>query len=109
MDYNKGGDETSDVTFQQNYGPTYYSFNRGQLHYVVMDNVRYLGKDRNYDGFLQKSIRLVAKDLSFVSKDKLIILCVHIPVHSGTKIKMPYMIYWKEEMFISCQDTHITM
>ena len=88
MDYNKGGDETSDVTFQQNYGPTYYSFNRGQLHYVVMDNVRYLGKDRNYDGFLQKNqLDWLQKDLSFVSKDKLIILCVHIPVHSGTKNK----------------------
>ena len=46
MDYNKGGDEASDDTFQQVYGPTYYSFNRGKAHYVVMDDVRYLGKDR---------------------------------------------------------------
>lgn len=88
MDYNKGGDETSDVTFQQNYGPTYYSFNRGQLHYVVMDNVRYLGKDRNYDGFFQQNqLDWLQKDLSFVPKDKLIVLSVHIPVHSGTKNK----------------------
>ena len=88
MDYNKGGDETSDVTFQQNYGPTYYSFNRGQLHYVVMDNVRYLGKDRNYDGFFQQNqLDWLQKNLSFVPKDKLIILSVHIPVHSGTKNK----------------------
>ena len=88
MDYNKGGDETSDVTFQQTYGPTYYSFNRGQVHYVVMDNVRYLGKDRDYDGFFQQNqLDWLKKDLSFVPKDKLIVLCVHIPVHSHTKNK----------------------
>ena len=86
MDYRKGGDETSDDTFQETYGPTYYSFNRGQVHYVVMDNVRYLGKDRDYDGFFQQhQLDWLKKDLSFVSKEKLIVLCVHIPVHSGTK------------------------
>ena len=86
MDYNKGGDETSDDTFQQLYGPTYYSFNRGQVHYVVMDNVRYLGKDREYDGFFQQNqLDWLKKDLSFVPADKLIVLCVHIPVHNGTK------------------------
>lgn len=86
MDYNHGGDENSDDTFQETFGPTYYSFNRGQVHYVVMDNVRYLGKDREYDGFFQQhQLDWLQKDLSFVPKDKLIVLCVHIPVHKGTK------------------------
>ena len=74
MDYNKGGDETSDDTFQQNYGPTYYSFNRGKAHYVVMDNVRYLGKDKDYDGFIQQhQLDWLQKDLAFVPKDHLLI------------------------------------
>jgi hypothetical protein len=86
MDYRKGGDETSDDTFQKTYGPTYYSFNRGQVHYVVMDNVRYLGKEREYDGFIQQNqLDWLQKDLSFVPKEKLVVLCLHIPVHSGTK------------------------
>jgi len=86
MDYNQGGDETSDDTFQLTYGPTYYSFNRGQVHYVVMDNVRYLGKDREYDGyFMQNQLDWLQKDLAFVPKDKLIVLCTHIPVHNQTK------------------------
>lgn len=88
MDYRKGGDETSDDTFQQTYGPTYYSFNRGEVHYVVMDNVRYLGTDRDYDGWIQQhQLDWLQKDLAFVPKDKLIVLCVHIPIHSGTKNK----------------------
>ena len=86
MDYNKGGDDASDQTFQQTFGPTHYSFNRGKVHYVVMDDVRYLGKDREYDGyFSQNQLDWLQKDLSFVPSDRLIVLCVHIPVHNGVK------------------------
>ena len=88
MDYRQGGDETSDRTFKAAFGPTYYSFNRGQVHYVVMDDVRYLGHERDYDGHIsQQQLDWLKKDLSFVSKDKLIILCVHIPVHLAVKNK----------------------
>lgn len=88
MDYNKGGDERSDDTFQQVFGPTWYSFNRGKAHYVVMDDVRYLGKDREYDGHISKAqLDWLQKDLAFVPKDHLLIICVHIPVHNGIKNK----------------------
>lgn len=88
MDYRKGGDDTSDDSFTQAYGPTYYSFNRGDIHYVVMDNVRYLGKDRDYDGFFQQNqLDWLEKDLALVPKDLPVVLCVHIPVHKGTKNK----------------------
>ncbi len=86
MDYNKGGDESSDQTFQEMYGPTHYSFNRGKVHYVVMDDVRYLGKDREYDGYIsQNQLDWLQKDLSFVPNDHLVVLCVHIPIHNGIK------------------------
>jgi hypothetical protein len=108
MDYNKGDDETSDDTFQQTYGPTYYSFNRGQVHYVVMDNVRYLGKDRDYDGWIQRhQLDWLQKDLSFVPKEKLIVLCMHIPVHSGTKNKEElYSILEDRKVHIMSGHTH---
>jgi len=84
MDYRQGGDETSDVTFKANYGPTYYSFNRGKAHYVVMDNVRYLGREREYDGFFTaEQLAWLAKDLKYVSKDQLLIINVHIPVYNS--------------------------
>lgn len=108
MDYNKGGDETSDDSFQQMYGPTYYSFNRGQVHYVVMDNVRYLGKDRDYDGYFQQhQLDWLQKDLSFVPSDKLLVLCVHIPVHSGTKNREAlYNILGDRKVHIMSGHTH---
>ncbi|WP_026898494.1 calcineurin-like phosphoesterase C-terminal domain-containing protein [Daejeonella oryzae] len=84
MDYNKGGDESSDQTFSLNYGPTYYSFNRGKVHYVVLDDVRYLGKDRNYDGYISRQqLNWLKQDLSMVPKDNLLIISVHIPVHNS--------------------------
>jgi hypothetical protein len=108
MDYNKGDDETSDDTFQQTYGPTYYSFNRGQVHYVVMDDVRYLGKDREYDGYIsQKQLDWLQKDLSFVPKDKLIVLCVHIPVHNGVENnKDLYTVLQDRKVHIMSGHTH---
>jgi hypothetical protein len=108
MDYNKGGDETSDQTFKKNYGPTYYSFNRGQVHYVVMDDVRYLGKDRQYDGHIsQQQLDWLQKDLYLVPKDKLIILCVHIPIHNGIdNNKELYAVLQDRKVHIMSGHTH---
>ncbi|MBF9255449.1 calcineurin-like phosphoesterase C-terminal domain-containing protein [Pontibacter sp. 172403-2] len=86
MDYNKGGDEVSDDTFESLYGPTHYSFNRGKVHYVVLDDVRYLGEDRKYDGYIaQQQLDWLKQDLAYVPKNNLVIVCLHIPVHNGVK------------------------
>jgi hypothetical protein len=84
MDYRLGGNETSDITFKKMYGPTHYSFNRGKVHYVVLDDVYYLGTEREYEGRItQQQLDWLQKDLSFVPKDNLLIVCLHIPVHNS--------------------------
>lgn len=101
MDYRKGDDSTSDDTFKKMYGPTYYSFNRGQVHYVVLDDVWYLGTERTYKGFItDDQLNWLKKDLSFVGKDKLVVVCVHIPVHNSVEnnqalydILKPYQVH----------------
>lgn len=91
MDYRQGGDETSDKTFKQYFGPTYYSFNRGKAHYIVLDDVRYLGTEREYDGYItEEQLAWMEKDLAFVPKDNLIIINLHIPVHSAVKNKADF-------------------
>jgi len=86
MDYRLGGDETSDRTFKKYYGPTYYSFNRGKAHYIVLDDVRYLGEDRKYDGYItEEQLAWMEKDLQYVPKDNLVIINTHIPVHNSVK------------------------
>ena len=86
MDYRQGGDETSDRTFKKQYGPTYYSFNRGRAHYVMIDDVRYLGREREYDGYItEEQLDWLEKDLRYVKKDDLLIICLHIPVYNQVK------------------------
>jgi hypothetical protein len=97
-DYRMGGDETSDRTFKSHYGPTYYSFNRGKAHYMVFDNVRYLGVEREYDGYVTEAqIEWLKKDLKEVPQDHLIIVCLHIPVHNQVK---------NNDAFYAALDTH---
>jgi hypothetical protein len=85
-DYGLGDDDTSDRTFKSHYGPTYYSFNRGKAHYVVIDNVRYLGIERTYDGWItDQQLNWLKKDLELVDKDTLLIVCLHMPVHNEVK------------------------
>lgn len=86
MDYRMGGDETSDVTFKKVYGPTYYSFNRGKAHYVVLDDVRYMGTEREYDGYINEDqLAWLAKDLQYVDKGALLVINLHIPVYNQVK------------------------
>lgn len=86
MDYRLGDDSTSDQTFKKHYGPTYYSFNRGRAHYVVLDDVRYLGKEREYDGYIsQQQLDWLKQDLKYVAPDDLLFICLHIPVYSHVK------------------------
>ncbi|NEM99373.1 metallophosphoesterase [Pontibacter sp. BT327] len=108
MDLNKGGDDVSDDTFEATYGPTYYSFNRGKVHYVVLDDVRYLGKDKQYDGYItENQLEWLEKDLAFVPKDHLVILCLHIPVHRHVKNKADlYPILKNHSVHIMSGHTH---
>lgn len=83
LDYRQGGDETSDRTFKKLFGPTYYSFNRGKAHYIVLDNVYYLGKEREYKGMItDEQMAWLKKDLATVTPGSLVVLSMHIPAYT---------------------------
>lgn len=74
-------------TFKSYYGPTYYSFDYGDVHFIVMDNVDYMGRSEetgraSYRGFLSDThLGWLENNLSYVSEDKLIVLLSHIPLY----------------------------
>ncbi|MDR1666146.1 MAG: calcineurin-like phosphoesterase family protein [Bacteroidales bacterium] len=76
----------SQRNFERQLGPLNYSFNRGNAHIVVMDNVLHLlGSASTYNaGFTAEQFTWLQNDLSFVSKDKLLLFCVHIPFKIGS-------------------------
>lgn len=72
-------DETSDETYERIYGPAYYSFNYARVHFIVLDNVAWEGKD--YHGKIgERQMQFVRNDLMHVPADRLVVLMMHIPL-----------------------------
>lgn len=72
--------ETSFTEYEKVFGPVYYSFNVGKVHYVVMDDNFYVGRDYFYIGYLdERQLAWLEKDLSFVEKGSPVVVCMHIP------------------------------
>lgn len=72
--------ETSTRDYENTYGPTYYSFNVGKVHYMVLNDNFFVGKDWYYIGYLPETqLSWLQKDLAFVDKGSEVVLCMHIP------------------------------
>lgn len=74
-------DKVADSVYIRHYGPTDYSFNRGRVHYLVMDNILFKGGSKAiYDiGFTPEQLAWAKNDLSYVPKDKAVIVMIHAP------------------------------
>ena len=91
---------TSDYAATANYvrrfGPTDYSFNRGDVHIVVMDNVVCVSTSSNSSpdgatwsynaGYSDEQYQWLLEDLSYVNnkESKMIFFCGHIPFRGGS-------------------------
>ncbi len=73
-------------TYKQHFGPTYYSFNHGNVHLVSLNNVEYAGAGKRIDndryrGYIsERQLTWLRHDLEHVAKDKLIVIATHIPL-----------------------------
>lgn len=84
MDLTARADDGSAQTFKSLFGPTYYSFNRGEIHYVVLDDVFFIGPPKKYIGYLtEKQLQWLEQDLSYVKPGTTVVVALHIPVDSG--------------------------
>ncbi|MDP1677323.1 MAG: calcineurin-like phosphoesterase family protein [Bacteroidota bacterium] len=79
-------DEDSARTFMKYFGPTYYSFNRGDVHYVVLDDILWHGN--GYIGYVeQQQYDWLAADLALVEKGKTVVVFMHIPPYNENHIR----------------------
>jgi hypothetical protein len=88
MNYDSPDDHYALETFKRYFGPSYYSFDYGQTHFVVLDDVEYLGRDdeghTRYRGRVgEKQLNWLANDLQLVPDDRLVVLTMHIPLDQG--------------------------
>lgn len=72
--------ETSYTKFESLFGPSYYSFNKGKAHYVVLNDVFYLSRDYFYAGYIsERQLAWLEKDLSNLEPNSLVFVAMHIP------------------------------
>ena len=76
------------------FGPTFYSMNKGGVHFVMLDNIVYKNEvkegqkmakgvvgSRNYDLYVEDAqLAWLAKDLAAVEKSTPIVVCMHAPL-----------------------------
>ena len=86
--------------FRSTFGPTYYSFNIGKIHYIVLDNNLWINKggsngvigERDYDATItQNQIDWLKLDLETITdKTTPIVIAMHIPYHSAPTTNNTY-------------------
>jgi C terminal of Calcineurin-like phosphoesterase/Calcineurin-like phosphoesterase len=79
----------STETYQSYYGPSWYSFDYGPVHFVALDNINWywdnVENKGTYDGtFGADQLGFLKSDLSQVPNDRLVVLFMHIPLHNCT-------------------------
>lgn len=80
MDYYGRSFESSYKTFEKFFGPTYYSFNKGKTHYIVLNDNFFLGRDYFYMGYIdEKTFCWLEQDLAYVDKSSPVFIVMHIP------------------------------
>ena len=86
LDFSASTDPGSTATFRQYFGPEYYSFDRGAVHYVVLDDVFWPGSDGfgsgtdDYIGYLDAAqLAWLEQDLALVEDGHTVVVFTHIP------------------------------
>ena len=86
----KDGDFNTVIEYVKDIAPTYYSFNIGDVHYIVLDDILCTNvggaasakPERTYKSEVtDEQLKWLAKDLSFVSKTTPVIVTSHAPVY----------------------------
>jgi hypothetical protein len=72
-------------TYERNFGPSYYSFDYGKVHFVVMDNIEYAptpeGKFGFKGGFGSEQLEFLKRDLELIPAEQMVVMLMHVPLN----------------------------
>jgi hypothetical protein len=85
INYDAREDRFSDETFERNFGPSYYSFDYGKVHFLAIDDIDWhipVGEPKaKYQGGIgQEQMEFIRNDLAMIPDDQLLVLMMHIPL-----------------------------
>ncbi|MCC8173246.1 MAG: calcineurin-like phosphoesterase family protein [Odoribacter sp.] len=84
-------DFLAEIAYKSELGPSYYSFNLGKVHYIMLDNVVYVNTggsignigDRDYNIYVtDDQLEWLKKDLALVDKSTPVVVSMHCPVYT---------------------------
>ena len=75
----------SNSSFRNVYGPPYYSFDYGEAHFLVIDNIESYpatpDRKRGYNPALNRTqMAFIENDLALIPEDQLLVIFMHVPV-----------------------------
>ena len=99
-------DRTSDETFERNFGPAYYSFDYGTVHFLVLDDIEWVvseerGKGSYRGGLGARQMQFIKNDLAMIPEDQLVVLMMHIPLTDVRDRKELYRLIEKRPFCMS--------
>ena len=86
MNFESPNAQFANETYKKHFGPPYYSFDYGNVHFVALNNVEYAGAGNEfsssvYRGYISEvQLQWLRNDLAHVPTDKLIVIASHIPL-----------------------------
>lgn len=79
------GDFPGESTYRKVIGPNYYSFNIGEVHYIVLDDILYKNAPAGTRDFSPQvtdaQMEWIRKDLHYVKKDTPVVVAMHSPLY----------------------------
>ena len=87
LNFDGATDQESVRTFRSHFGPNYYSFDRGAVHYVVLDDVFW--NHNNYFGYVDADqLAWLEADLACVEAGRTVVVFAHIPFQSSRNYRI---------------------
>lgn len=117
--------QSFDDTYNRIYGPSYFSFDYGPVHFVALDNIHWtppaergLGKATWKPALGPQQLKWLQRDLELVPKETLVLLMMHVPINDMTNRQEVYQLiqnrpycvsiaghtHWHEHRFLSRAD-----
>lgn len=85
-DMEAAGDFDTVEKYKNSIAPTYYSFNIGKVHYIILDDILCTNDgtgSRTYDNAVtEEQIEWLKKDLSYVSTETPLVISMHAPLYT---------------------------
>lgn len=88
INYDALSREHANETYERWFGPSYYTFDYGPVHFVVMDNIDWVvpadgvTKPAFRGAFGSTQLQFLKKDLEMIPRDQMVVLMMHVPLNN---------------------------